>query len=161
MDIFPARLKAARKAKRLTQRELATLAGMDQGHISRLESGGKGVSTEFLQNLAKILGVTIAHLLGEDAREDAARYELTHTKTTLVTGHDTPEGLRELSTDTSLVDALKLSEAEWAALKTIESPKKYHQGWLCAVTNHDSSNIPLNAQNPRCNLSYHLDRMCE
>lgn len=41
----------------MTQTELATAAGMGQGHISRFESGKKVPSEEILRRLAKAAGV--------------------------------------------------------------------------------------------------------
>ncbi len=121
MDILPARIKAARKARKLTQRELAILTGMDQGHISRLESGGKGVSMEHLHEIAKALGVTVSHLIGEDVREDRATYKTTGgIRGDLLSSHDTPAGLRQLASDSILADALKITDAEWKALNSIQ-----------------------------------------
>ncbi len=120
MDILPARIKAARKARKLTQRELATLTGMDQGHISRLESGGKGVSMEHLHEIAKALGVTVSHLIGEDVREDRATYKTTGIRSALLSSHDTPAGLRQLASDSALADALKITDTEWKTLNSIQ-----------------------------------------
>ncbi len=122
MDIFPSRLKAARKAKRYTQRELAGLVGMDQGHISRLENGGKGVSMEHMQALARELGVTVSHLLGEDVREDTGAYAATGERAAILSNYDAPQGLRELASNTSLIDTLKITDADWIVLKSIQLP---------------------------------------
>jgi len=119
MDIFPERLKKARKASQLTQRELASLTKMDQGHISRLESGGKGVSMEHLQEIARALGVTVSHLIGEDIQEERGSYKTTRS-TPLANDNDMPMGLRELANDKQLVAALNITEAEWQALNSIQ-----------------------------------------
>jgi len=122
MDIFPARLKAARKAARLTQRELADRTGMDQGHISRLESGGKGVSMEHLQELAKALNITVSYLIGENVKEEKGGYNATGTRGALLLNYDAPAGLRELAGDTALAEALNITETEWKALASIQIP---------------------------------------
>jgi len=119
MDIFPERLKKARKARQLTQRELANLTRMDQGHISRLESGGKGVSMEHLQEIARTLGVTVSHLIGEDIQEERGSYKTTRS-TPLANDDDMPMGLRELASDKQLTAALNITEAEWQALNSIQ-----------------------------------------
>jgi len=119
MDIFPERLKKARKASQLTQRELANLTKMDQGHISRLESGGKGVSMEHLQEIARALGVTVSHLIGEDIQEERGSYKTTRS-TPLANEDDMPMGLRELANDKQLTAALNITKAEWQALKSIQ-----------------------------------------
>ncbi len=122
MDIFPARLKAARKARHYTQRQLAGLVGMDQGHISRLENGGKGVSMDHLQALARELGVTISHLLGEEIREDSGEYAATGVRATILSDRDSPQGLRNLASDQDLIYTLKITDSEWLALKSIRLP---------------------------------------
>lgn len=124
MEIFPARLKAARKARRYTQRQLADLVGMDQGHISRLENGGKGVSMEHLPTLARVLGVTISHLLGEDLMEESGVYSATATgvRATILSSHGTPQGLRDLAGNTDLINALKITDNEWMVLNSIQLP---------------------------------------
>jgi transcriptional regulator with XRE-family HTH domain len=124
MEIFPARLKAARKARRYTQRQLADLIGIDQGHVSRLESGGKGVSMEHLQALARELGVTISHLLGEDLMEESGGYSTAATgvRATILSNYGTPQGLRDLASNADLIKALKITDNEWMALNSIQLP---------------------------------------
>ena len=61
---FAERLKRYRKAKNLTQQELADLLGVSNKSVSRWESGGyPDVAT--LGPLARALGVTVDDLLGE------------------------------------------------------------------------------------------------
>lgn len=122
MDSLSARLKNARKANKLTQRELATLTGMDQGHISRLETGGKGVSTEHLQALAKAFGTTLSHLLGEDMKISANDYKDSAGSAALHVDDEAPAGLRQLASDSVLSDALNVTEAEWETLDSIQLP---------------------------------------
>jgi len=123
MEIFAARLKAARQAKQLTQRELGTRVGMDQGHISRLEHGGKGLSTEHLQALARELGVTTSYLLGDDNQEESATYSSGPMRfANLLTDYEAPAGLRALASDSALVNALGITEREMEALASIKVP---------------------------------------
>lgn len=122
MEILATRLKSARKAKGYTQRELADRAGMDQGHISRLENGGKGVSTDHLQALAKELDVTVSHLIGDETRDNARANKASGTRAALLADYAAPDGLRQLASDTALADALKINEAEWKALGSIDLP---------------------------------------
>ena len=119
MDIFSERLKKARKARQLTQRQLADLTKMDQGHISRLESGGKGVSMEYLNEIAKALGVTVSYLIGEKIMEESGSYHATSSSPP-TNDKDAPVGLRELANDKQLTAALNISEAEWRALNSIQ-----------------------------------------
>ena len=122
MDVFPARPKAARKAKRYTQRELATLVEMDQGHISRLENGGKGVSIEHIQALARELDVTVSHLLGEEIKDESGTYKATGERATILSNYSAPQGLRELASNEGLIDTLKITDADWIVLKSIQLP---------------------------------------
>jgi transcriptional regulator with XRE-family HTH domain len=71
MAIF--RLRFLRTNKGLTQTQLAKLTGLDQSHISKLETGATKPSYDTLTRLAAALGVTVADLLGElcEARGDS------------------------------------------------------------------------------------------
>jgi len=123
MEVFGARLKAARKAKPLIQRHLGKRVGMDQGHLSRLEHGGKNLSTEHLQALARELGVTTSHLLGEDSQERRGTYTAgTLRFAELLQDYDAPVGLRALAFDEALVGALGITEREMEALASIQLP---------------------------------------
>lgn len=61
---FAERLKALRKAKNMTQQELADLLGVSNKSVSRWETGGYP-DVAMLGPLAKALGVTVDDLLGE------------------------------------------------------------------------------------------------
>ena len=131
MDIFAARLKSARKAKGLTQRELAARVGMDQGHISRLEHGGKGASMEHIQALARELGVSVSQLLGEDTGSHDTASRPAGLRGELLSDHSAPAGLRDLASDSALADALKISEPEWRALASIDLPGEVKRTATC------------------------------
>jgi len=54
-----------REDKGLSQRQLATRAGVTNGYVSQLEAGDKkNPSLVVLQRLAKALGVPVTELLG-------------------------------------------------------------------------------------------------
>lgn len=96
---------------------------MDQGHISRLEHGGKGLSTEHLQALARELGVTTSYLLGEDNQEQGADYRTSGQRfAALLQDYEAPAGLRSLASDSHLVNALGVTEREMEALASIKLP---------------------------------------
>jgi transcriptional regulator with XRE-family HTH domain len=59
-------LKPIRKAKRMTQVELALKSGTDQTHISKLENHKSNASLSTLERLAAALGVPVAALLDGD-----------------------------------------------------------------------------------------------
>jgi transcriptional regulator with XRE-family HTH domain len=61
-------LRSARQRLGLSQRQLATRAGMGQGTICKLERMERGAYPKTLQKLATALGVSTAHLV--EARVD-------------------------------------------------------------------------------------------
>lgn len=63
---FAERLKRFRKAKNLTQQELADQLGVSNKSVSRWESGGGYPDVALLAPLARALGVTVDALLCDD-----------------------------------------------------------------------------------------------
>lgn len=61
------RLRALRQAKGLTQTELARRASMAPSTLSRLESGERGLTVDYLAPLATALGVALVDLIGDAA----------------------------------------------------------------------------------------------
>lgn len=58
-------IQRLREEKGLSQRQLASRAGVTNGYISQLEAGDKkNPSLAVLQRLAKALGVPVTELLG-------------------------------------------------------------------------------------------------
>ena len=53
------RIRAARKARRMGQVELAAAAGIGQGYLSEIERGEKTPSDEVLERLVAALGMTL------------------------------------------------------------------------------------------------------
>ncbi|MBK5075196.1 helix-turn-helix transcriptional regulator [Budviciaceae bacterium CWB-B4] len=60
------RIRALRKAKKMTILELATAIGSDVGNVSRLERGVQGYKESTLKNIADALGVTVAEIYSID-----------------------------------------------------------------------------------------------
>ncbi|WP_293976668.1 helix-turn-helix transcriptional regulator [Sphingomonas sp.] len=50
-------LKALRFVRKVSQEELAAVAGIDRSYISDLENGKYGLSIDKLENLAEALGI--------------------------------------------------------------------------------------------------------
>ena len=69
------RLRAVRKERSLTQRELATRAGVSSNAISLIERGEISPSVATLQNLATALQVKMSYFFDEDVQID-----ILHTK---------------------------------------------------------------------------------
>jgi transcriptional regulator with XRE-family HTH domain len=63
-DIFPERLRSARRLRELDQADLAKRAGMQASAISHFESGNRKPSFDNLRRLADALDVTTDYLLG-------------------------------------------------------------------------------------------------
>ncbi len=69
-------VRAIREAHGMTQRALASRAGITQAALFRLESGATDPRLSTLRRLAKALGVRVAVLIGEGkpARKRARRH---------------------------------------------------------------------------------------
>jgi transcriptional regulator with XRE-family HTH domain len=59
------RIRQERKARHLTQQELADAAGTDTAHLSRIESGKAVPSINMTKKLADALGLPIATLFSD------------------------------------------------------------------------------------------------
>ena len=64
---LPARLKALRTSRGLSQKQLAEAAGLSQNAISQWESGAREPSWSNVLALANALGVTCQEFTGGDA----------------------------------------------------------------------------------------------
>ena len=59
-----ARLRSARESVGMSQEETASQLGVSQSAYSHFERGSRELGIVYLEPLAKILGITVAHLLG-------------------------------------------------------------------------------------------------
>ncbi len=62
------RIKVRRTELALTQQGLADRIGLKQAHISAWELGTRSIQVDQLVRLAKVLDVTVGHLVGEESR---------------------------------------------------------------------------------------------
>lgn len=60
------RLKQIRKAKGLSQAEIADMIGVNQSTISKMENGDPGCTIDKFQAYAAALGVTLSELFADD-----------------------------------------------------------------------------------------------
>jgi transcriptional regulator with XRE-family HTH domain len=67
-EIDGERLRAAREAAFLSQRELSEAAGLTQSTVSRLEMGKQQAQGATVRKLAQALGVEAASLVVQDVR---------------------------------------------------------------------------------------------
>ena len=58
-------IKAIRKAKGVTQKDLAIAAGVSGPYIHDLENEARGAKPETLERIASALGVTVDELIGK------------------------------------------------------------------------------------------------
>lgn len=65
---FGRKLREARKARALSQEDLAHLAGLDRTYISQCEAGKRNVTLRTLMSLAESLGIEPSELV--DFRDD-------------------------------------------------------------------------------------------
>ncbi|MCP4482241.1 MAG: helix-turn-helix transcriptional regulator [bacterium] len=71
-------INKTRKAKGLTQKEVALSVNMDQSQYSKIEKGKTDPSTSTLQKIAKALGISLAELLSaDDIFKDENSYDKT------------------------------------------------------------------------------------
>ncbi|QKC95122.1 helix-turn-helix domain-containing protein [Mesorhizobium sp. NZP2298] len=69
-EVLGMRLKSLRLARRLSLRELAEATGTSASFISQLERGLTGASTASLNQMASVLGVSVAMLFEESAAQN-------------------------------------------------------------------------------------------
>ena len=67
---FPERLKSIRKAKNITQTELAELLNISKSTIGMYEVGSREPNFEILKNLADFFNVSVDYLLGNEDELD-------------------------------------------------------------------------------------------
>ena len=66
------RVMETRKAKGLSQYELAKLLECSQGLISQYEAGTANIALDVIIDMADVLGCSIDYLLGRDAQYDSS-----------------------------------------------------------------------------------------
>ena len=58
------RIKSARKSRRMSQEELGNLVGIGKSSISDWESGKRAVPIDVVEQIAKILDVSVQYIMG-------------------------------------------------------------------------------------------------
>jgi transcriptional regulator with XRE-family HTH domain len=114
------RLKLARKAACLSQKEIAALCGIGQSHISAMERNARAPSIEILASLAAALGVTSHWLLGGDSEDTLGDTE-TGRAHILADSRAAP-GLESLAGDATLCTGLDIQPTEWLTLRSLATP---------------------------------------
>ncbi len=125
----PERIRAARKHRGLTQAELAKRLGVTQSLIGQYERGLKRPKIDSLQSLAAALEVTVPWLLGDEYGNtesqgtlyQAAQEPLSGLEA-ILSNYAIASGLRDLALRPDLHAALRITEGEWEALRSLKPP---------------------------------------
>ena len=104
------RLKELRKAKKLTQQELAEKTDIPYRTLQRWENGESQIKPDKAQKLADFFGVSIAHLLGYDDNDFEKQIRIDALNNLIYKMHTTYVSLLE-KTD---------KEAFWAGFEAAE-----------------------------------------
>lgn len=62
-----------RRARGMTQRQIADAVGVEPDHISKLENGDRKLSPEWIDRLSKVLNCSKGELLGEEGVSEEER----------------------------------------------------------------------------------------
>lgn len=62
-----------RRARGMTQRQIADAVGVEPDHISKLENGDRKLSPEWIDRLSKVLNCSKGELLGEEGISEEER----------------------------------------------------------------------------------------
>ncbi len=112
--MIAARIKTARKASGLTQKEFGIKMEMNQGAISRVEAGTYQLSPLMFVKLSNILGETVSYLMCEDAIK----------KPTVIDTEGFATGLEQLVQDSRLMAALAIQDKEIKTLSSLKPEKE-------------------------------------
>jgi transcriptional regulator with XRE-family HTH domain len=110
------RVKTARLAASLTQRELAERAGISQSLVAQIERGEREPGRNALRGLAEALGTNVSWLLGEPITEPDGDCALPSWLAGLISDGQSPPGLNALASDLRLVAVLGITDVEWRSL---------------------------------------------
>ena len=69
-DLVAEKIKIARKARGITQKELAVRAGISPGMVGQLEMGKVNASFKIMKKISEVLGVSICYLILEQSEVD-------------------------------------------------------------------------------------------
>lgn len=121
---YGARIRGFRQSLNLTQGELGKLAGIDQAHLSRLETGVSEGSPMQIAEIARVLGVTMSDLFADQVKEPSPSdlYAPQNVAQQIRCNYSAPEGLRKLASDLNLQEVLAITDDEFQLLASINLP---------------------------------------
>lgn len=115
-------IRAGRRSLKMTQGELAQNVGLDQSHISKLESGGSGVSTDKLVAIARVLRLNLDDVVTQEKGIMRNSRAARDPRQDILCNPSAPEGLREFMADEDVLRILKASRDELLLLVDIDLP---------------------------------------
>jgi len=122
IPIWAERIRKARERKNLTQIEAAKLIGITNGALSNYERGERQPDIQILRKMAKVYGVSLSFLAGENWWErdeppsDVELEEFIKTANIRLMGDPLDEEAKD--------DLLVAMKAAWAALKQQREKKR-------------------------------------
>ena len=116
------RMRNARKVKKISQVDLSKLTGLDQGYISRLETGALEGTPDHLNKIAAAIGISVVELIGGETSTKLTDDKQTLTADEIRTDESEPDGLRALANDENLIAAFSITDPEWFTLSSIKLP---------------------------------------
>ena len=116
------RLRVARKAAKLSQKQLGAQLQVDQAFLSRVEKGINEGTVNFWCEAAQQLGVSLDYLLLEEPRAQQVSEPRRLNKLAVLADYSLPDGVRALALDSNLVDVLQINDHEWTQLAAVPLP---------------------------------------
>lgn len=118
------RLKVARKAAGLSQKQLGEHLHVDQAFVSRVEHGTSEGTVGFWCEAARLLDVSLDYLLVDEPAQSPQRVgePLRMNKMAVLADYTLAQGLRDLAMDHALIAALGITDDEWTRLSLIPVP---------------------------------------
>ncbi len=104
------RIKATRKAKKITQKAFGIAMDIDQGQVSRIEAGTAQLSPLILLKVSTFLGVSASYLMCED--------DIKNPPSINTDGFES--GLEELVQDSHVMSALLIQQEEIKVLSSLK-----------------------------------------
>ncbi len=104
------KIRAARRAAGVSQKELADILGITQPAVSRMEKNDYDVSAIQLTKIANALGISVTSLM-PGISDDGNRYDNLSTSA-IQSDYNAPPGLRAFASDKSLLKAMGVTTEE-------------------------------------------------
>ncbi|RMD68283.1 MAG: XRE family transcriptional regulator [Gammaproteobacteria bacterium] len=118
LEVLGSRIRTAREAARMSQRELAKRIGVSPSFVSRIEAGERGVSLDTLKAIAKALELSVDDFIQDEGTAYSVRFP--EGRQRILADHKAPRGLRDLASDQPLIDVHMITDEEWRTLYSVD-----------------------------------------